>query len=187
MRYFKKLKGTNLYLSPINMEDAEQYTAWVNDMSATIPMGNVSTTYSVEMEKSALQHLVKEGNNFAIVLNESDQLIGNCSLFSISHLHGTAEMGLFIGDEENRGKGYGTESIEVILSYGFKVLNLNNIMLRVFDFNKRGIASYSKVGFEVFGKRTSAYRINGTYFDEIYMEILSENFKSAYLDKELPS
>jgi hypothetical protein len=26
MRYFKKLKGKRIYLSPINIEDVEQYT-----------------------------------------------------------------------------------------------------------------------------------------------------------------
>jgi hypothetical protein len=32
MRYFKKIKGERVYLSPINIEDAEKYTEWLNDL-----------------------------------------------------------------------------------------------------------------------------------------------------------
>ncbi len=31
MTYFKKIIGEKCYLSPIRMEDAEKYTAWLND------------------------------------------------------------------------------------------------------------------------------------------------------------
>lgn len=36
MKYFKKIVGERLYLSPINIEDVEKYTEWVNDLSVTI-------------------------------------------------------------------------------------------------------------------------------------------------------
>ena len=29
--YFKKLIGENIYLSPISVEDVENYTNWLND------------------------------------------------------------------------------------------------------------------------------------------------------------
>ena len=32
MKYFKKIIGDKCYLSPINLEDAEQYTEWLNDL-----------------------------------------------------------------------------------------------------------------------------------------------------------
>ncbi len=32
MRYFKKIAGERVYLSPINVEDAEKYTEWINDL-----------------------------------------------------------------------------------------------------------------------------------------------------------
>ncbi len=32
MTYFKKIIGEKCYLSPMNIEDAEQYTRWMNDL-----------------------------------------------------------------------------------------------------------------------------------------------------------
>jgi hypothetical protein len=31
MRYFRKIIGERLYLSPVNTDDAEQYIKWMND------------------------------------------------------------------------------------------------------------------------------------------------------------
>lgn len=186
MKYFKKLEGRNVFLSPINPEDLEVYTKWMNDISICINLGNASTNYSLQRENEMLEKLSKDDHNFAMVLKEGVKLIGNCSLFSINQIHRSAELGLFIGEEEYRGKGYGSEAVELLLCYGFKILNLNNIMLKVFSFNTRAIKAYEKVGFRVFGKRTGCYYVNDRYYDELYMEILSKDFKSDLLDEKLP-
>lgn len=185
MRYFKKIEGDNVFLSPVNVDDFEVYTKWINDLTTSSCLGNSSVIYSLVSEKELLDGMVKNGYNFAIVLKEGEKLLGNASISNIKQIHRTAEVGLFIGDEENRGKGYGTEALELLLCYGFKILNLNNIMLKVFSFNTRAIKSYQKVGFKQFGKRTNSYFLNGTYHDEIYMEILATHFDSKKLDEKI--
>ena len=88
-----------------------------------------------------------------------------------------AEVGIFIGDEKNRSKGYGTESLKMLLDLGFNYLNFNNIMLGVKSFNQRAIACYTKVGFKEYGRRRESYFLNGKYYDDVYMDILSREFK----------
>ncbi|MFP4461794.1 MAG: GNAT family N-acetyltransferase, partial [Thermotogota bacterium] len=84
MQYFKKLKGKRIYLSPINIEDVEQYTEWLNDLDVTIALGNPGVLYGREKEKEAVERMIKDGNDFAIITNDEDHLIGNCGLFSVS-------------------------------------------------------------------------------------------------------
>jgi RimJ/RimL family protein N-acetyltransferase len=186
MRYFKKLEGNKVYLSPINTDDFEIYTKWINDLLTGAYLGNASVIYSLPAEKETLEGMAKSGYHFAIILKDEDKLLGNCSFFNIKQIHRTAEVGLFLGEENYRGKGFGSEALELILCYGFKVLNLNNVMLKVYSFNERAIKAYGKIGFHQFGKRTSAYFLNGQYIDEIYMEILSKDFQSKYLDDKIP-
>lgn len=186
MKYFRKMEGERLYLSPINMDDLEQYTAWMNDLYTTVRLGQASNAYSLISEKEILQKFIGEGHNYAIILKSNEMLIGNCSLFNINPIHRTAEVGIFIGDEKYRGQGYGAEALELLLAYGFKILNLNNIMLKVFSFNQRAIKSYEKVGFRIFGRRSQAYYVNGRYYDVIMMEALAQDFKSPLLDDVLP-
>lgn len=136
MKYFKKLVGSKLYLSPVNPEDVETYTRWINDLSVSIRLGASREVFGLPREQSLLDDMAKEGQHFAIVRLDGDQLLGNCSLFAIDPIRRVAEVGIFLGDEEQRGQGYGTEALQLICEYGFKILNLNNIMLRVFEFNQ---------------------------------------------------
>lgn len=179
MRYFKKVSGERLYLSPMNADDTEIYTKWLNDPAVSVNLGNYGMMISLFSERKALEDMVSGGQNFAMVLHEGDTLIGNISLMDVDHLNRKATAGLFIGEAEHRGKGYGTEALRLLLSYGFRTLNLHNIMLRVFSDNLQGIACYKKAGFREFGRRREAKFKNGSYVDEVYMEILDTEFDTV--------
>ena len=184
MKYFKKIIGDKCYLSPINLEDAEQYTEWLNDLEVSKNLVVSSQSIGLDKEKMILEDMIKRGNQiFAIIDIKTDKLIGNCSLFTIEHEHRKAEFGIFIGDKSYWGKGFGTEATELILDYGFNILNLHNILLKVYNFNKKAIHCYEKAGFHYIGKRRESIIIGGRKYDEIYMDILSNEFKSIYVKK----
>ena len=175
MKYFSKLVGSRLYLSPMNIEDAPTYVKWLNDKTVSENLGLDMKVTTLEGEKEWLK---KNQNdyNFAIVLKENDELIGNCSFDEIDLIHRNATLGIFIGDERNRGNGYGKEAIKLLLEYGFNNLNLNNIMLNVYEFNKRAIKVYESLGFKKFGTRHKSNYFKGKFYDEIQMEILKEEY-----------
>lgn len=171
MKYYKKIVGRQVYLSPMNPEDAELYAKWMNDFSVTDNLGSSSLVISLEGEREWLR-----GNSgkhmFAIVTLEEDKLIGNCGFNAIDQIRQTAEVGIFIGDADNRNKGYGTEALGLLLDYGFDFLNLHNIMLKVFSFNEGAVACYKKAGFREIGRRREAYYLRGKFHDELFMDIL---------------
>ena len=184
MKYYKKLVGKKCYLSPINVEDADQYCIWLNDLEVASNLLIFDQQLNIEREKLILQDMIKNGAQiFAIIDADSDKLIGNCSLFRINERNRKAEVGIFIGDKEYWSKGYGTEALFLLIDYGFNILNLNNIMLEVFGFNKRAIKSYKKVGFKEIGRRREAVIIAGKKHDEIYMDILADEFESIYIKR----
>lgn len=118
--------------------------------------------------------MVSEGHNYAIVLKGEDRLIGNESLMDVDILNRRAEIGIFIGEAADRGKGYGQEALKLLINYGFQFLNLKNIMLKVFSANEAAIHTYLKCGFREFGRRTKCLFTENQWYDEIYMEILKE-------------
>lgn len=178
MRYFKKLVGKKVYLSPINIDDYEIYTKWMNDFKVTDGIGASARIYSLEREKEHLNNkALSKDYTFAIVDLETDELLGNCSLFEIDTIKGIATIGIMIGEEENRGKGYGTDALKALISYAFDYLNLHNLMLVVFSFNEIAINAYKKVGFKEFGRRHEAILLKGKYYDDIYMEILESDYR----------
>lgn len=172
MKYFKKIVGERIYLSPMNLEDAETYVKWLNDFSVTDGLGCSSRVTSLEAEREWIKQSSGQ-YQFAIIRADDHKLIGNCGIQAIDQMKQCAETGLFIGEEENRGKGYGGEALNLLLDYAFGHLNLHNIMLKVFSFNERAIGCYKKVGFKEIGRRRQTYYLNGKYYDEVYMDILS--------------
>ncbi len=175
MKYFPKLIGSNLYLSPMCLDDAPIYVKWLNDKTVSENIGLDMKVTTLEGEREWLKKNLN-GYNFAIVLKDSDKLIGNCSLEDMDLIHRNAVLGIFIGDEEERGKGYGKEAIKLLLEYGFNNLNLNNIMLNVYSFNTRAIKVYESLGFKKCGTRHKSHYFKGQYYDEIQMEILKEEY-----------
>jgi RimJ/RimL family protein N-acetyltransferase len=180
MKYFPKISGEKVYLSPISLEDAELYTAWLNDLSTTRYLTLASMNVSLQGEREALASLSK-GHNYAIVEKGSDELLGNCGLMDIQGVNATAEVGLFIGPAEKRGKGYGTEALRLLCDYAFNVLNLRSLMLRVYDYNPRAAASYRKIGFKEIGRRRQAHFYGGAYHDVILMDLLADEFGPSAL------
>ena len=171
MKYYKKLIGHKIYLSPMNIEDAEDYTKWLNDLSVAENLGTSSNMISVSGEKEWISKN-SQGDLFAIVKADNDELIGNCGFNAVNQIRQCAEVGIFIGDEENRDNGYGSEALSLLIDFGFNHLNLNNIMLKVFSFNNRAIYCYKKVGFTEIGRRRQAYYLKGKYYDEVFMDII---------------
>lgn len=181
MKYFKKLIGDRIYLSPRNVEDVEIFTKWLNDFDTTDYIVRSSNLLTLTSEKKYLEDHSGDEKVFAIVTEKEDKLIGTVSLEKINNVNRTATLGVFIGDKEYRSKGYGTEAIKLILDFGFRYLNLNNIKLDVLEFNERAIACYKKCGFKEYGRRRKAVFLNGKYYDSISMDILSDEFKGEYI------
>ena len=181
MKYFKKLVGEHIYLSPMSLEDVEKYTEWMNDFETTDYTGRSSQMYTVENERKWLEGSIEDKSNqiFGIVVLENDKLIGNCGIHKIDSTNRTATLGIFIGDKEERSKGYGTETIKLLLDYGFNYLNLHEIQLDVMSFNKRAIRCYEKAGFKQYGRRRESEYVNGKYYDLISMDILKSEFKES--------
>ena len=177
MGYFRKIVGERLYLSPLNTNDAETYLRWMNETVAQ-GFGQYPLVVASRDDLKWLFEPAAGTQRYALVLHDDDLMIGSISIHNIDHLNRNAFLGVFIGEEEQRGKGYGTEAIRLILTYGFNTLNLHNIMLSVNEDNVGAIACYKKVGFREAGRRRQWVFKNGNYIDRIYMDLLACEFRS---------
>ena len=77
MRYFRKIVGKRLYLSPFNADDIEIYTKWaewMNDRTVADNFGQYNNLVSLASAKKTLEEL--KGYRFAMILLDGDELIG---------------------------------------------------------------------------------------------------------------
>ena len=119
MKYFKKIVGERIYLSPRNVEDVEIFTEWLNDFYVTDYIGRSHQTLTLQEEKAYLEKNQDDKNTFVIVDSRTDEMIGTIGLHCIDNINRTATLGIFIGDKNYWSKGYGTEAIQLILDFGF--------------------------------------------------------------------
>ena len=169
--------GDRLFLSPIDLLDADIYAKWaewMNNRAVSDHYGGRHNLVHIGSAQKMLEGM--RGYQFAIVLLENDELIGFIDLHDIDQLYRNAYLGIVIGEDPYRNKGYGTEATRLILEYGFMTLNLHNIMLSVHADNLAAIACYQKAGFQKVGCRREAVFKEGKYIDKILMDILAPDF-----------
>jgi len=183
--YFKKLIGKKCYLSPIEVNDAEKYTEWLNDMEILENLQLYTATISLENEKVFLNNLSKD-HNYGIIDLETNELIGNCGFMDIDYINQSAEAGIFIGNKSFWNKGYGTEAFSLLIDYGFKALNFHNIMVKVYEYNKNAIKCYKKIGFKIIGIRREALHRDLQKHNIVYMDILKLTLRKSNIMSAFP-
>lgn len=179
MKYLKKLIGDNCYLSPISPEDSEIVAKWSNDLDVAINTGDASNMITFDLQKSYIEGSIKNGYGFLIIRKDNDEPVGTCRLKQIDLINRRAELGIFIGEKSCWNMGIGTEAIRLILDFGFNIINIRNIMLEVYSFNARAIKAYEKCGFKEIGRRRKSKIIGNKEYDEVFMDILAEEFKGS--------
>ena len=185
-KHLKTLVGDAVYLSPISLDDVEEYAQMVNDIKVSVGLGYLSYTNIIdfESEKEFLISVKKE-KMFAVRLLENDELLGNIGFNSLDIINRNGALGVLIGNPKYQRKGYGTEALKLILDYGFSFLNLRNISLNVFEYNEVAYNLYKKAGFKEVGRLRKAVEIMGKTYDVIIMDMLKEEFQSVYIKREL--
>ena len=145
-----------LALRPMEAADAEQIAAWLrNEPAYDFGLGRFPLS-AVEIDDWIKKIGEKEPPSeieFAVVLRESGELIGENGLYSIDWLARTAESGTWIYRPEYRGSGYGTEAKHLLLEYAFDRLGLNMIWSWVKMSNTRSQAALRKQGYRDAGRR----------------------------------
>ena len=185
MNYFKKIVGDRIYLSPkgSSEEEIQKYTEWMNDFQVTDYTGRTGYICTLSGEKEYLEALDKRDDSraFDIVDLNSNKLVGTVSLEHINSIERSAVLGIFIGDENYRNNGYGTEAIKLILEYGFKYLNLHSVRLDLLEINERAHKCYLKCGFKDSGRSREQIFLNGKYYNRLHMDILESEFEGDYI------
>jgi RimJ/RimL family protein N-acetyltransferase len=185
------LVGERVALGPLSRALLPRYQAWMNDVATQGWAGFPARPEPFTDERMAQWYeraaTDQERLWFTVYETGAWRAVGFCVLRDIDHRHRTAEFGLTIGDRSDRGKGYGTEAVTLLLDLAFTGLGLHNVQLQVYEFNRAGLRAYQKAGFKEIGRRRRAYFMGRRFWDVVYMDCLAEEFSSPVLGAVLAS
>ena len=178
------LKGTLVALGPLSKSEIPLLTRWYND-PITLLLGGDDLIPTSEARSEALWTKFLEEENdkrvfFTIYENSSMRPIGMCNIRDINTLHGTGELGILIGDAGDRGKGYGSEAVALLVDYGFTAFGLTNIWLDTLSANTAGIRAYLRAGFKEIGRRRGSHRIGTRVYDTVLMDCIPADFYALH-------
>ncbi|MGE8720197.1 GNAT family N-acetyltransferase [Leptospira terpstrae] len=173
------LVGENLYLRGLQPDDATgNYFKWFNDPEVcfgnshgVFPMSQKSLLEFIESSYKSNQQLV-----FAMIEKKNQTHIGNISLQNINWINRTGEFAIFLGEKKYWGKGLALEASNLIVSHGFKVMNLNRIYCGTFSNNHGMIKLAKSLKMTQEGIRRKAIYKNGEYLDMVEFGVLRDEF-----------
>ena len=184
MEYSKLVIGKKCYLTPLELADADKVAKWQNDLRVQMNFDLVFTLTADDI-RYYLPEAKKTSRIFGIVDKETEKLIGVTGLHDIDHISRHAMFSIYVGEQEYRASGFGTEAVKLTLDFGFNMLNLHNIALFVIQFNKSAIKVYENCGFKHAGIKRQSKILGNEKFDMLMMDILAEEFKSIYVKQVL--
>lgn len=170
-----KDEQAGIFLRLMTAEDTDDIVSWRNSEKVRkrfIYQG----TFTREGHENWIRTMVETGKVVQMMICEipTGKAVGSVYVRDIDATHHKAEYGIFIGEDDARGKGYGTAAARMMIQYCFEELKLHRLFLRVYAENTRAIRSYEKAGFEKEAYLRDDVFIDGEYKDIVLMGIIQE-------------
>ena len=167
-------KEAGIYLRFMTYDDTDLIVNWRNtdDVRKNFIY---QALFTRESHENWIRTKVENGDVVQMIICEtgSDRPVGSVYVRDVDRTHHKAEYGIFIGEADARGKGYGTAAAKLMIRYCFEEMNLHRLFLRVYAENQQAIKSYEKAGFEREALLRDDVCINGNYRDIVLMGILN--------------
>ena len=173
-------EGQKVRLRELRPEDAAVCRAWVSEPETARQIyGGGAMPFTMAEEEDFISkhagHRDRE-NHFAAETRDG-QLIGVCSYSDVNWKDRSAVLGWFIGDPEQRDRGYGTDLIRTLLKICFDELNLHRVSLQAFQYNERAIRLYDRLGFVREGALRQVEFAMGRRWDAVCFSMLEDEYR----------
>ena len=159
-----------IYLRLMTWEDTDLIVAWRNT-DAVRKNFIYQELFTRESHETWIRTQIETGHVVQTIICDltADKPLGSVYIRDIDRQHNKAEYGIFIGEEEARGRGVGTAAAKLMLRYCFEEEKLHRVYLRALAGNEQAIRSYEKAGFTREGILRDDVCIDGEYCDIIWM------------------
>ncbi len=164
-----------LHLRRPRESDAAATIAIVGDFEVVRRLGRVPHPYHQSDFEQFLEHVVPNEPTWAIVLRQTDELIGMTGLLPHSE-QPSAELGYYLG-RSYWGNGFATEAGQAIVRFGFERLGCAKLTSRYHTDNPASGKVLAKLGFEPVGSSTHHCLAEGKDKASIELELVTTRRK----------
>ena len=170
--------GERIWLRPIEVRDAlaiSQASVGGPEEVSIEPVIPVSETAF----RNEIQSLDDSVLMWAICRNDEQEAIGTASIRHIDLQHRTAETGMGLLYESDRGHGFGQEVKSLVLDFVFEVMGIHTLMCTIDSRNERSQRSVERSGYTKAGSLTANIPIGlGQYADTLIYQLLAADWRA---------
>ncbi len=171
------LTGENLFLRALEPEDLEFIYKVENDESIW-EVSNTQTPYSkfliAQYLENAHQDIYEAKQlRLAICVQNTNKAIGLIDLFDFDPKNHRAGIGIVIQNQQDKGKGYGSEALRLMLQYAFNHLQLHQLYANIGSHNEVSLKLFTTFGFQKIGVKKDWNFTHGKYQDEEIYQLIN--------------
>jgi diamine N-acetyltransferase len=170
------LKGKQIYLRALEPEDLDFVHAIENDESIW-HLSHTQTPYSNFLIKQYLEAAHKdiyEAKQLRLVIsNYKNQALGMIDIFDFDFLNKRAGIGILVRNETDRGKGVGSEALQLVIKYSFTHLQLHQLYCNISEDNKVSLKLFTKHGFETIGLKKDWTWCQNRFHNEFLLQLIN--------------
>jgi RimJ/RimL family protein N-acetyltransferase len=161
------LTGNVVFLRKLEFDDLDRTWQWLHHPDVYRKIGvQVPFSKTEQQQWFRQMEMAKDKLVFAVCLRETTEHIGNVSLDTIDWRHRNARLSVFLGGNETRGKGYGSDAIRTLVAYAFEFLNLHKVWCKTDADDQRLLRLYERIGFRSEGLLLEHEYRGGMYIDK---------------------
>lgn len=168
------MKRRHVKLRTVKISDLGIIRDWRNS-PGTREFNTQFTLLNMRNQKKWFAEISKDGSQrkMFVIEDEKRRPIGICGLINIDRENRSADVAIILGEKRQRGKHLGSESLELLVGYGFKKLKLHRIGAEIFEYNKRSVRLFEGLNFKLEATLRDRLWRNGRWWDVYSYSILS--------------
>jgi len=174
-----ELKTKRLILRPVNINDAESIFSYRSDAITNQYQGWIPKTIDdAQIFISKVSEKINKYDTwfqFAIVLSETGELIGDVGIHFLDEENYQAELGCTLAKSQHR-KGIASEALRVSIDYLFEDLNKHRISCSIDPQNIASIKMLEKLGFRKEAHFKQSIFVDGEWFDDVVYALLKSEW-----------
>lgn len=172
------ITGTRVILRPYQPDDAQILLDATSNPVVRRLTGTQHSFTLAQIQRYIASSLDADDRaGFIITDAASGAPVGEIVLMDIDDLNRSAALRIAIFNEQDFGKGFGTDALRLVVGYGFEQRSLHRISLDVFDFNPRAVHVYEKIGFRREGTQRDTLFYEGAFHSSIMMAIFEDDWR----------
>lgn len=135
-----------IIIRPITKDDTALIVAWRNNERVRNNFV-FQEVFTEEMHNNWMETKVATGEVVQFIIETEDEHKPIGSVYFRDVTKDSAEYGMFIGDDNEVGKGYGKAVVRLAMQYAFEVMKVKYVIIRIFEDNVSSLKSCIASGF----------------------------------------